>query len=109
VRRVGVERRAFRHKGIPSATADEDAHAPVRERLGHRELVEVARIIIVDGRPQQPRKSRMPPVAGAGPRMPATSSCAAVEKSGSSLRSIIALRAIEARHARLPWGSRFMR
>ena len=57
----------FFHQRIHIRHRHEDARAPACERLGDRELIEVARIIIVNGRPEQPaqiahalRRSRRP-------------------------------------------------
>jgi hypothetical protein len=61
--RVGVHRRrvgarmtvdgaAGLHERIDVGDRHEDLHRAVRGRLGHRELIEIARVVVVDRRPQ---------------------------------------------------------
>jgi hypothetical protein len=40
------------HERIDVRDCHEDLHRAVRGRLGHRELIEIARVVVVDRRPQ---------------------------------------------------------
>ena len=101
---------------------DEDLHRAVGERLGDGELVEVARIVVVDRGPQQLAQvaDRRIAVGGRGGEV-AQVGRAAGGKSGSSPRWIMTRRAMAWRRARLeewvsltwspgwPWGCSFLR
>jgi len=48
-----VQRRALAHQRVHIGNGHEDPGAAVRQRLGHRQLIQIAGVIIVDGCPQQ--------------------------------------------------------
>ena len=50
--RVLVDRRAIRHRRIHVGDRHEDGDRAVRQRLRDRELIEIARIVVVDRRPE---------------------------------------------------------
>ena len=52
MRRMAVDRRVLPHQGVHVRDRHEDSDPPARERLGDRELVEVAGVVVVDGRPE---------------------------------------------------------
>ena len=52
MRRVGVERRIFPHQGVHIGDRHQNSDLPVRERFGDRELIQVAGIVVVNGRPE---------------------------------------------------------
>jgi hypothetical protein len=49
---MAVDRRPFSHQCVHVRDCHEDSEPPALERLGDRELVEVAGVVVVDGRPQ---------------------------------------------------------
>ena len=64
--------RTRRNEGADVGDRDQDLHGPARERLGDRELVKVARIVVVDGAPEAPAQiadvARASAVGGEGCR-----------------------------------------
>ena len=61
---VAVDRAALRDRRVHVGHGHEQLHRPSGEGLGHRELVEVARVVVVDRRPRA-----VPQVADGGPRL----------------------------------------
>ena len=56
LRRVTIDCRSFVHRGIDVGDGDEDLHVAVRRRLGDRQLIEVARLVVVDRAPRASAK-----------------------------------------------------
>jgi hypothetical protein len=48
---VQVHRRSPERDDVHVGDGDEDLHVAVRERLGNRELIEIARVVVVDRAP----------------------------------------------------------
>ena len=61
---VAVDRAALRDRRVHVGHGHEQLHRPCGEGLGHRELVEVARVVVVDRHPRE-----LPQVADGGPRL----------------------------------------
>ena len=108
VLRERVNRRGSSHEGIHVGNRDEDFHPAVGQGLGDRELIEVERVVVVNGRPEQSTQladGRNLRRGGSGGRVPSSVSTAA-PKSGRKPRSSIARRAIVWRSCRLEVGLR---
>jgi hypothetical protein len=89
-RRVGVKRRAFAHQSVHIRDGHQDSNLPTRKRFGNGELVEVARVVVVNGSPKQVAQIADIVRRFGRPAMAANSFCAANGKSGSKPRAIIA-------------------
>ena len=103
VARVVVDGGVLPDERVDVGDGDEDPHRAAGQRLGDRELVEVARIVVVDRCPRQTAQiANAAPEARAGCVIRFVSAMTAREKSGSSPRWSIALCAM-AGSLRLPF------
>jgi hypothetical protein len=67
--RVPIDRRSFRDRGVDIGNRHQHFEVPVRQRFRHRQLIEIARVVVVDRAPEKgPQIARR--LLGRGRRAP---------------------------------------